>query len=61
LLGILRVTKDGSSAGGVDTDKTRALLAYICANPTCPDQQDGVYWVPLTAITAPELLTSSIA
>src|SRR3954469_5909765 len=47
LLGTLRAAKDGSPVANFDTDKTRALLAYVCADSARPHQRDtlsGLLW-----------------
>ena len=47
LLGTLRVVRDGSLVSNFDTDKTRALLAYVCAESARAHQRDtlaGLLW-----------------
>src|SRR5436190_5480495 len=47
LLGTFHVTKDGSPATGFDTDKTRALLAFICVEASHAHRREalaGLLW-----------------
>src|SRR5215204_2130473 len=47
LLGTYRVTSNGFSVDGFDTDKTRALLAYICVEALHAHRRDalaGLLW-----------------
>ena len=47
LLGTYHVTRDGSLVSGFDTDKTRALLAYICVEALQAHRREslaGLLW-----------------